>query len=214
MQHLLLQRAQLGDIAAHRQNDGSTLQLEGAAGDLHVADLAVAPPHLELQPIDEVPLGQLGVHPLALNGVEPGRECGGLLADDLLSLPADHLTELLVAVDNRAVRLAQGDRPGKELENAPEDLLRRAQLLLAANGFGDVLDGADHEHGFSRPVLFQIAHAVHPANRPVARPDDAVAPVEAGPGRDHLLLQVLVHLRAVFGVNEVEPPRDVTLKIG
>ena len=212
VQHLLLQIALIRDIAANREHDRLAAQLEGAREDLHGANLSVAPPKLEFQPVHVLALGQRGVHGVALAGIHPRRQLLRRLAQDLLSRVSRGCAEAVVASDDCAVRFGQGHGTWNELEDTPKAFLGLAQGALLVCAVGDVLDDADHEHGPAESVLLQLTHAVNPADATVVGAHDAIAPVEIVSTLNDILDKVAMHFLALIGMHQAEPTREILVE--
>jgi hypothetical protein len=54
----------------------------------------------------------------------------------------------------------------------------------------------------------ELAHAMHPADRSVGRPHDAVLAVKRLAGADHPLLEVAGHAFAIVRMHELDPALD------
>ena len=144
---------------------------------------------------------QFGEQLVTLAFVDPEAQLRGAASDYLLGLPAEHLAEAGVDLDEHAIadaRHADGFRAG--LEQGDELLLGGGHALLALHPFGDVEQDAGHAQGQSVGVAVQFGGAFQVTVFAVVQADAvghlvfALRAIEYFPiGLAHLLLILLWH---------------------
>ena len=140
----------------------------------------------------------------------------GKVGKDLVMVVADNLPsrETVIVQPSPAhgkemqIAIEHGQGHWGMLDEQAQQFLAFAERSFCLLSSRNVLDGAVHRHWPPLGVAGQFTPAVYPAPLSVARPDDAVFPVERLALAQDLMLEIGAHRLTVTGMNEIQPSAD------
>ncbi|MNQ57229.1 hypothetical protein D3C85_713760 [compost metagenome] len=149
-----------GDVAEGGGDAELALDADEAAGHHTGQQAAITGQEARLDVVQALVAQQLAEQLPALLGLGPEIHLGAAAADDLLRLPAEHVAEAGVDLDEYTVAdTRDADGVGAGLEQGDELFFRGREALLAAHPFADVHEDAGHPQRPAQLVAIELGGA-------------------------------------------------------